>query len=120
MKANHRAGALAASMVSVLLVAGLTGCSGGSDTSRSSSDQSGTTVIKFGINVANPEKQEPATYAIVQAFNEASIRSNFKRQTLSRTVRTSSYMLQTVRFRRSSGWMVLKFKSLQTQVCFWT
>ena len=71
MKANHRAGALAASMVSVLLVAGLTGCSGGSDTSRSSSDQSGTTVIKFGINVANPEKQEPATYAIVQAFNEA-------------------------------------------------
>lgn len=33
--------------------------------------QSGTPVtIKFGIHVANPEEQEPATFKIVQAFNE--------------------------------------------------
>ena len=31
-------------------------------------DDSGATVIKFGINVANPTKQEPATNAIVEAF----------------------------------------------------
>ncbi len=71
MNTNFKPGALSVSMLSLLLAVSLTSCSGGTSTSEDARDQSGATVIKFGINVANPEKQEPATYAIVQAFNSA-------------------------------------------------
>lgn len=71
MNTNFKPGALSVSMLSLLLAVSLTSCSGGRSTSEDARDQSGATVIKFGINVANPEKQEPATYAIVQAFNSA-------------------------------------------------
>lgn len=43
---------------------------GNSESTSAIKDASGATVIKFGINVANPKNQEPATYAIVQAFNK--------------------------------------------------
>ena len=66
MNTNFKPGALSVSMLSLLLAVSLTSCSGGTSTSEDARDQSGATVIKFGINVANPEKQEPATYAIVQ------------------------------------------------------
>lgn len=33
-------------------------------------DANGSTIIKFGIHVANPKKQEAVTYDIVQAFNK--------------------------------------------------
>ena len=43
------------------------GCGGKTSATK---DADGATVIKFGINVANPAKQEPATNAIVEAFNK--------------------------------------------------
>ncbi|WP_241217009.1 ABC transporter substrate-binding protein [Bifidobacterium goeldii] len=43
----------------------------GGGESSATKDDSGATVIKFGINVANPAKQEPTTNAIVEAFNKA-------------------------------------------------
>lgn len=46
----------------------LASCGNGSKVAK---DADGAVVIRFGINVANPEKQEPATFGIVQAFNEA-------------------------------------------------
>ena len=71
MNTNLKPGALSVSMLSLFLAVSLTSCSSGTNTSEEARDQNGATVIKFGINVANPEKQEPATYAIVQAFNSA-------------------------------------------------
>ncbi|KFI75054.1 ABC transporter substrate-binding protein [Bifidobacterium mongoliense] len=53
------------------LVGSLGACGGSSnDSSKLSKDSSGASIIKFGINVANPSKQEPATSAIVNAFNK--------------------------------------------------
>ena len=47
----------------------MAGC--GDSSNETKTDESGATVIKFGIHVANPEEQEPVTYNIVQAFNKA-------------------------------------------------
>ena len=33
-------------------------------------DANGSTIVKFGIHVANPKKQEAVTYDIVQEFNK--------------------------------------------------
>lgn len=47
----------------------LAGC-GGSGSGEASKTENGETIIKFGIHVANPEKQEPVTNSIVEAFNK--------------------------------------------------
>lgn len=58
----------AATVVAAALGLSLAGC--GDPSSSVKKDESGATVITFGINVANPSKQEPATNAIVKAFNK--------------------------------------------------
>lgn len=60
---------IGAGVAALTIIGTLAGC-GGSDT-EVTKDDSGATVIKFGINVANPAKQEPATNDIVEAFNKA-------------------------------------------------
>lgn len=60
---------LSAVMAGVMTLGILTGCSGGSEEAKT--DESGATVIKFGIHVANPAEQEVVTYNIVEAFNKA-------------------------------------------------
>lgn len=60
---------IGAGVAALTVVGTLAGC-GGSGT-EVTKDDSGATVIKFGINVANPAKQEPATNDIVEAFNKA-------------------------------------------------
>lgn len=60
---------IGAGVAALTVVGTLAGC-GGSGT-EVTKDDSGATVIKFGINVANPAKQEPATNNIVEAFNKA-------------------------------------------------
>ena len=59
---------IGAGVAALTIVGTLAGC-GGSGT-EVTKDDSGATVIKFGINVANPAKQEPATNDIVEAFNK--------------------------------------------------
>lgn len=59
---------LATMLAGGMVVGLLSGC-GGKNT-EATTDESGATVIKFGIHVANPEEQEAVTYNIVQAFNE--------------------------------------------------
>ncbi len=58
--------AMLVSTLSLSLMAG-----SGDSSNETKTDESGATVIKFGIHVANPEEQEPVTYNIVQAFNKA-------------------------------------------------
>lgn len=58
-----------AMLVSTLSLSLMAGC--GDSSNETKTDESGATVIKFGIHVANPEEQEPVTYNIVQAFNKA-------------------------------------------------
>lgn len=63
---------LSAVMVSAMALGLMTGCSGGSGGSgEAETDESGATVIKFGIHVANPAEQESVTNNIVEAFNKA-------------------------------------------------
>lgn len=57
-------------MVGAMALGLLTGCGGGGD-KQAQTDESGATVIKFGIHVANPAAQEPVTNAIVEEFNKA-------------------------------------------------
>lgn len=57
---------IGAGVAALTIVGTLAGC-GGSGT-EVTKDDNGATVIKFGINVANPAKQEPATNDIVEAF----------------------------------------------------
>ena len=59
---------MSAACVAIITLGSLAGCGDDSGTKK---DASGATVITFGINVANPAKQEPATNAIVEAFNKA-------------------------------------------------
>lgn len=64
-------------LLSVMLAGAMTagmlaGCSGGGSSSEEAkTDDSGATIIKFGIHVANPAEQEPVTNNIVEAFNKA-------------------------------------------------
>lgn len=69
MKAKKLKRIFSAMLVSVLSMSLFVGCGGGGE--ESEKDESGATVIKFGIHVANPEEQEPVTYKIVEAFNKA-------------------------------------------------
>jgi raffinose/stachyose/melibiose transport system substrate-binding protein len=68
MKRKTLATRVSAAAIAVLAVSSLVGCGSGNAVKK---DESGATVITFGINVANPSKQEPATSAIVTAFNKA-------------------------------------------------
>ncbi len=52
-----------------MVIGMLSGC-GGNEAADVTKDESGATVVKFGIHVANPKEQEVVTYNIVQAFNE--------------------------------------------------
>lgn len=61
---------LSAVIVGTMTASLLSGC-GGDGSKEAKTDDSGATVIEFAIHVANPEEQEPVTYQIVEAFNEA-------------------------------------------------
>lgn len=67
MKKNALMTVLSATAAATMIVGMLAGCGGKTSATK---DADGATVIKFGINVANPAKQEPATNAIVEAFNK--------------------------------------------------
>lgn len=56
-----------AACVAGIMSLGMLGACGGGNSDK---DASGATIIKFGIHVANPKKQEAVTYDIVQAFNK--------------------------------------------------
>lgn len=72
MKKHGIAAGISAVVTAIIVMGTFAGCGMGSTTSNQViKDASGATVIKFGINVANPPKQEPATNAIVEAFNKA-------------------------------------------------
>lgn len=70
MKNNSLKRLLSVVMASAMTFGMLTGCSGGGN-EEVKTDESGATVIKFGIHVANPAEQEAVTNNIVEAFNEA-------------------------------------------------
>lgn len=69
MKVKKLRKIFSAMLVSTLSLSLMAGC--GDSSNETKTDESGATVIKFGIHVANPEEQEPVTYNIVQAFNKA-------------------------------------------------
>lgn len=69
MNYNYLKRMLSVMMVGVLSAGLLTGC--GSKSTETVTDESGATVIKFGIHVANPAEQESVTNSIVEAFNKA-------------------------------------------------
>ncbi len=70
MKNRNLKRLLAAVTVSAMSLGLMTGCSGGGG-EEAKTDESGATVIKFGIHVANPAEQEAVTNNIVEAFNKA-------------------------------------------------
>lgn len=57
-------------LVATMSLGLLVGCGGKSDSSKETKDANGATVVKFGIHVANPKKQESVTYKIVENFNK--------------------------------------------------
>ncbi len=61
---------LSAVTIGAMMLGLMTGCSGGGS-EEAQTDESGATVIKFGIHVANPAEQEAVTNNIVEAFNKA-------------------------------------------------
>lgn len=69
MKVKKLRKIFSAMLVSTLSLSLMAGC--GDSSNETKTDESGATVIKFGIHVSNPEEQEPVTYNIVQAFNKA-------------------------------------------------
>lgn len=69
MKASKLKKVLSAMLIGTLSLGLLTGCGGSSN--ETEKDESGATIIKFGIHVANPAEQEPVTNNIVEAFNKA-------------------------------------------------
>lgn len=69
MKVKKLRKIFSAMLVSTLSLSLMAGC--GDSSNETKTDESGATVIKFGVHVANPEEQEPVTYNIVQAFNKA-------------------------------------------------
>ena len=60
---------LSAVTIGAMMLGLMTGCSGGGS-EEAQTDESGATVIKFGIHVANPAEQEAVTNNIVEAFNK--------------------------------------------------
>lgn len=83
MKQKQLKRVLAMAMIGTMSLGMLTGCGSKTETAPEKEDLASTqteasaetsaeeTVISFGINVANPQEQDPATYYIVEAFNEA-------------------------------------------------
>lgn len=69
MKKQSMKKLLSAVLVGVMTASILTGCGGSAKEVKK--DDSGATVIKFGIHVANPAEQEAVTNSIVEAFNKA-------------------------------------------------
>jgi len=61
---------LSATLIGAMTLGLLAGC-GSKGSGEAETDESGATVIKFGIHVANPADQEPVTNNIVEAFNKA-------------------------------------------------
>ena len=57
-------------LVAAMSMGLLAGCGGSKSSEEAKTDADGATVIKFGIHVANPKKQETVTYNIVQGFNK--------------------------------------------------
>ena len=57
-------------LVAAMSMGLLAGCGGSKSSGEAKTDADGATVIKFGIHVANPKKQETVTYNIVQGFNK--------------------------------------------------
>ena len=57
-------------LVAAMSMGLLAGCRGSQSSEEAITDADGATVIKFGIHVANPKKQETVTYNIVQGFNK--------------------------------------------------
>ena len=57
-------------LVAAMSMGLLAGCGGSKSSEEAKTDVDGATVIKFGIHVANPKKQETVTYNIVQGFNK--------------------------------------------------
>ncbi len=70
MKNRNLKRLLSAVMIGAMTLSLITGCSGGGS-KEAATDESGATVIKFGIHVANPAEQESVTNNIVEAFNKA-------------------------------------------------
>ena len=64
-------------LVAAMSMGLLAGCGGSKSSEEAKTDADGATVIKFGIHVANPKKQETVTYNIVQGFNKE-IKENIK------------------------------------------
>lgn len=69
MKSRTLKRVISAVLAGTMVLGLLTGCGGSSE--EKETDESGATVIKFGIHVANPEEQEAVTNSIVEAFNKA-------------------------------------------------
>ena len=61
---------LSAVTIGAMTLSLMTGCQGGGS-GEAETDESGATVIKFGIHVSNPAEQETVTNNIVEAFNKA-------------------------------------------------
>lgn len=60
-------------LVAAMSMGLLAGCGGSKSSEEAKTDADGATVIKFGIHVANPKKQETVTYNIVQGFKDNEI-----------------------------------------------
>lgn len=69
MKSKNLKRFLSVALAGVMTVGMLSGCGGGGS-EEAETDESGATVIKFGIHVANPAEQEPVTNSIVEEFNK--------------------------------------------------
>ena len=64
-------------LVAAMSMGLLAGCGGSKSSGEAKTDADGATVIKFGIHVANPKKQETVTYNIVQDLTKK-IKENIK------------------------------------------
>lgn len=64
-------------LVAAMSMGLLAGCGGSKSSEEAKTDADGATVIKFGIHVANPKKQETVTYDIVQDLTKK-IKENIK------------------------------------------
>lgn len=64
-------------LVAAMSMGLLAGCGGSKSSGEAKTDATGQPIIKFGIHVANPKKQETVTYNIVQGFTKK-IKENIK------------------------------------------
>ena len=57
-------------LVAAMSMGLLAGCGGSKSSGEAKTDADGATVIKFGIHVANPKKQETVTYNLTKKIKE--------------------------------------------------